>query len=639
MRKIDLCVLLAFVVPLLASCQAPKRQSTADIPAAVFNAPAPREADAQLQQALKEKTDGNIGSAVARLETVAQTYPENAVAARALSELGNLAMEQGRADQSIKYFDYLLYMYPQWSGAPLARVDRLRALRLKGEKREVLKEALALWQSAGNSPDVQFPLSMLLTLAYLDDKDQPSAYDWLMYAASKADSPERREAVVRTTLDMVGGMDEPAVRKLMARNPVELIAVVLEYRLAQMETASGQSAKARERLTNLLPRTVDHPLATEIRQALGETPSAVKLPLHPERVGCLIPLSGPHESFGRMVMRGLAMAAEEWNGSHPNQPVNLVLKDTQTQPEVAARALDELAKENGVFAVVGLLSKQSIESLSPVVSKLGMPLLTMTQKDETAPNPYVFHVFLDKEDMVRAEVRHCKEKLGCNKFAALYPAGRYGESLENVFDKVVHEVGGNFVASASYEPNSTDFREPIQKLIQMSQKNDPVPTPNSIPFDALFIPDESQTVALIAPQLPYYNLVGVTLLGTNIWGESPPINEVGGVYVEKAMFATPFHPESKSPVMQAFVEKFKGLYQSTPSYLEAQAYDAMKLFLMARSRLSGSSMQRTALIQNLLQIKGYDGVTGKLSFAPTGELDRTYLLMQVQGGKLVQVSP
>jgi ABC-type branched-subunit amino acid transport system substrate-binding protein len=640
MKRKGCWIVLALSVALLSGCAAPKRQTTpADIPPSALNAPAPQAAEALWKQAEQEQNTGNITSAIAKYETIAQSYPNNAIAARALARLGNISLEQQHVDQSLKYFDYLLYMYPQWEGNALAQVDRLRALRLKGEKREVMKQGLELWKSSSNYPTIQFPLSILLANVYQDSGERSTALDWLLFAATKAETSEQQQTVAQATLDIVGGMDEPSIRKLMARDAPELIQVVLEYRLAQIERERGQTEQARERLTALLTRSATHPLAPQVRQALGETPTAINLPINPDRVGCLVPLSGPHESYGRMVMRGLAMAAEEWNETHPDQPVNLVVKDTQAQPEIAAKALEGLAKEYGVLAGVGLLSKQSTEFISPVVSQLSMPLLTMTQKEDAASNPFIFHVFLDKESMVKTLVRYCREKLGYTNFAALYPNGRYGESLQNVFEKVVQESGGRLTASVPYEPNSTDFRDPIQKLIQMSNQGNSTPDPGSMPFDALFIPDESQTVALIAPQLPYYNLVGITLLGTNIWGEAPPINEVGGVYVEKAIFATPFYAESKSPNVRKFIEKFQSLYQSSPSYLEAQAYDAMKLLLYARSRLPRSSMLRPALLQNILQIKGYDGVTGTMSITPAGEVDRSYLLLQVQQGGITQIAP
>jgi branched-chain amino acid transport system substrate-binding protein len=148
-----------------------------------------------------------------------------------------------------------------------------------------------------------------------------------------------------------------------------------------------------------------------------------------------------------------------------------------------------------------------------------------------------------------------------------------------------------------------------------------------------------QTVSLIAPQLPYHNVVGATLLGTNLWGESPLV-QAGGAYVEQAIFATPFLSESQSPQVTKFRERYRSVYGTSPSYLEAQAYDAMMLFLDARSAAyPPDSVDRASFLQNLLGIRDFQGIAGVYSFTPTGELHRDYVLFQVLNGQLVQLTP
>ena len=77
--------------------------------------------------------------------------------------------------------------------------------------------------------------------------------------------------------------------------------------------------------------------------------------------------------------------------------------------------------------------------------------------------------------------------------------------------------------------------------------------------------------------------------------------QAGGVYVEQALFATSFYPESRNPRVKAFVEKFESLYNTTPSYLEAQAYDALTMLLQARSSERGGQADRNAIFQNLFR--------------------------------------
>ena len=144
-------------------------------------------------------------------------------------------------------------------------------------------------------------------------------------------------------------------------------------------------------------------------------------------------------------------------------------------------------------------------------------------------------------------------------------------------------------------------------------------------------------MSLIAPQLPYNNVVGVTLLGTNLWGEAPLV-QAGGVYVEGAVFATPFMADSQNRTVRAFREKFAAKYNAPPSYLEAQAYDALMLFLEARNGSNHEVKDRASLLRNLLQIHDFEGVAGTYSFNQNGKLEREYMLFQVVNGQLVPLN-
>jgi ABC-type branched-subunit amino acid transport system substrate-binding protein len=264
-------------------------------------------------------------------------------------------------------------------------------------------------------------------------------------------------------------------------------------------------------------------------------------------------------------------------------------------------------------------------------------MLALTQReDEDARPMYVLHVFLDTRDLVRSLVRYCRTKMGYTRFATLYPDDRYGQKLSKIFAEVVREEGGNLVTSVTYREKSTDFKEPLQKLLVVANQNLPPSGTELAPFEGLFIPDQIQTLALIAPQLPHNNVLGATLMGTNLWAEGPLL-DVGSTYIEQAVFATPFYPESDTPAIQTFSERFKTQYQTEPSYLEAQAYDALMLLLTGRSGVRGSAVDRYTILQNILQLRNFEGVTGSYSFSPEGDVKRNYQIFQVQNGQIVRV--
>lgn len=594
------------------------------------------------QKAEQEQKSGKMASAVSIWEGIVQKYPRSTIAAKGLYRVGSIYLDQGQPERALQYFDYLLYTYPRWEGINSAQVERLRALWMLGKKKEAMKEATPLWQALSNQPDAQVRLSRFMADVYRNEKDTETAFEWLWAGFGVARTPEEQKTLAKATVDLLRDADEATLRKLQKKNPPDAMKVFLEFQLVQLEMKKGPSDAARERLRSLLAQNPTHPLVPEIQAALRGAPAPsteATAQVNPNRVGCLVPLSGQYEKYGRMVLRGFGMALDDWRSEHGNQQVTLAVKDAQGEGEAAVKAFESLSRDEGVLAVLGPLGVQSAKVVAPVANKWGIPLLSLTQRDEDAvDNSFVVHIFLDNRDLVRSLVQYCRQRLGYTRFATLYPEDRYGQRLAKIFSEVVKEEGGELLASVAYKDKTTDFKEPLQKVMTLAKQNVPPSGVEETPFEALFVPDQVQTVSLIAPQMPYYNVIGATLIGTNLWGEAPLV-QAGGAYVEQAIFATPFFAESNSPRVQSFKERYEALYHSPPSYLEAQAYDAMMLLLEARSSLRGSTVDRNSFLNALLQIRGYQGVTGEYSFTPEGKLNRDYLILQVQNGQLVQVSP
>jgi ABC-type branched-subunit amino acid transport system substrate-binding protein len=600
----------------------------------------PAEAEVLWKKAEQERSAGNLRGAVSTLEGLAKAYPNNVIAPRSLHKLGQIHLESGQGERALQYIEYLLYRYPGWDGYRAAQVDQLKGWWMLGRKRQVFKEAVPLWEASSGDREAQLRLASLMAEAYRSEGDKETAFEWVMAGFTVARTPEEQKPLTAAGTELVRDMNEAQIRRLYKKNITDTMRVFLDFRLAQIEAQGMPKESAKERYRSLLNRNPSHPLVPEIQAAmLGVSPGDKTTPLNPDKVGCLVPLNGPHEKYGRMVLRGVDMALAEWNEKNPGSPVTLVAKDVPNDAIQAARAFDLLVKEDAVLGIVGPLGSQTAKAVAPLAERRGVPLLTLAQKDDDfSANPYVINVFLDNTELVRTAVRYCREKLSAKNFAALYPDDRYGQQLSKIFAEVVKAEGGSLLASVAYKGKSTDFQEPIQKLLNVARQNIPPTGDDATPFEVLFIPDQVQTVSLIAPQLLYNNVVGPTLLGTNLWGEGPLV-EIGGTYVEHAVFATPFYPEGGGIRVRAFKEKYEALYSAPPSYLEAQAYDTMTLLLQARSMLKGKIFDRVSLLQSLRQIRNFEGVAGTYSFTPTGDAVRDYMVLEVSNGQLVKVAP
>ncbi len=603
-----------------------------------FSTVTPREAEDTYRQAEDAYRAGKVPAAISLWEKIVQKFPSTAVAARSLNSIGEIYLAQGQFEHAVQYFDYLVYAYPTWDGITSAKLNQLRVMAQTGKKKQVMKEAVGLWDLAADHPEVRIGLADLMMEIYDSENDIETAFDWSTSGFSVANTEEQKKNLSKQTRQILAKADEGILKKLYKKNPADFMKVFLDLRLAELEIAKGQGEQAREQLKAVLAQNPGHPLSAEIQAAIrGTKVSEAAIPLNPDKIGVMVPLNGPNAKYGDMVVRGLNLAVSDWSEAHTDQKVTLVIKDAGSEPDTAARSFNDLAEKEGVLAIVGPLGVQANKTVVPLANRDGIPLLSLTQKeDEVQDNSFVLHVFIDSRDLVRTLVRYCRGKLKYERFACLFPDDRYGERLAKIFSETVTEQGGTMIASAPYKEKSTDFTEPLLKLMTIAKKNTPLVTEGT-PFEALFIPDEVGTVSLIAPQLPYNNIVGVTLIGTNLWSEAPLV-QAGGVYVDQALFATAFFPESQNPRLKAFSDRFASLYGSPPSYLEAQAYDALMMLLQAKAVSKGPA-DRNTVFQNLLQAKGFKGVAGTYTVSPKGDLERQYTILQVANGSLNQVYP
>jgi ABC-type branched-subunit amino acid transport system substrate-binding protein len=283
------------------------------------------------------------------------------------------------------------------------------------------------------------------------------------------------------------------------------------------------------------------------------------------------------------------------------------------------------------------------------------------------------------------------EEMGAKRFAILYPDENYGWRYMNLFWDQVITHGGVVNAVEPYDPDGTDFAEPIKKLAglfydipkdldRQSKTRVPIALPDlifqSVPenrellvdplerisgiplerksidaivrrnpgrddqwhpkvdFDAVFIPDAPKKAGLVIPQLAYYDIRDVHLLGTNLWN-SKALLQMSGDYMKDTLITDAFFAQSQSEAVKQFVSDFQNAYDNTPGIIEALAYDsAMMVFKTMRETATDS---RRDLKEALLGIDDFEGVSGRTGFAANGEAQKELQMIRIKRGRFVQV--
>ena len=263
----------------------------------------------------------------------------------------------------------------------------------------------------------------------------------------------------------------------------------------------------------------------------------------------------------------------------------------------------------------------------------------------------VFRIFLTPQMQVDAIVPYVVETLGLDRFAILYPEDLYGNAFMKLFRNKVIDHGATVAAVESYKPDQTDFAAQIKKLPKTHPtehalvygrrrqndsrgKNRHVKSGEVADFDAIFIPDVPEKIALIAPQLAFYDIDNVLLLGTNLW-HSEKLTQTAAKYVQEAIFADVFYAESSEKQVKEFISTFEASFGERPGFIEALSYDATMIGLQALSNPGVRS--RKDLKEKLKDLQNFEGVTGVTSFKENGDAKKKLYLLQIEGSRFIEL--
>ena len=124
-------------------------------------------------------------------------------------------------------------------------------------------------------------------------------------------------------------------------------------------------------------------------------------------------------------------------------------------------------------------------------------------------------------------------------------------------------------------------------------------------------------------------------LGLALWDNVGKIARSQAVF-ERALFVSPFFSQSSREEVVRFVSSFKDKYKMSPNFLAAQGYDVTNVVLSA---LQGVSRGDGTLEALLLQAPPMQGVTGMLSVDASGELVRTFYVIEVLKDSFQEILP
>lgn len=663
-QRLRLLIAIAMVCLWIAACARPTPVPPPPAPAATSDIALQIQAETAFQK-------GDLHTALDYYQTLIENFPDSPLVPRAFLKIGRIQTALGDDNAALESYQQLLTVYPQSDEAMDARIEMLGALQRLGRHQAIVDRAPTVADLIiGDIRLFRFYLILGDAYAALSVWDQ-SVY---FYALSLTHAPPiQAEAVEDKLASAVARLDSDQIKLLLGQFDDEMVVGYLLFQ--QAVNMVGQSAydDAVWHLNTFLEQFADHPYTPQARELVGQL--ADKVAYDRYALGCLLPLSGPYKLFGARALDGIQLAFSENSAAPGAAPVKLLVKDTGSNPNRAAQAMQALVDAR-VAAVVGPIA--AAEAAAEVAQANRIPIMALSQREGlTDLGDNVFRHFITPRMQATALAAYMIDRLGKRRLGILYPDETYGRAFRDVFWDEVYRRGGTIVALEAYDPQQTDFEASIRKLagrfyeppadlealhrpldllgpltrlpgyVPPAETSETLPgkrsrrdtddaPPPIVDFEALLVPDAPDMLGLVVPQLAYHDVVNVTLLGTNLW-YSEKLLQMAGEYVQGAVFPSDFYPDSRNPQVQRFIAAFEAVYGRQPGFIEAIAYDSAHRLLQI---LRDPAVQLRAGIRHALhQGGGPPGVTGEMAFDGRGEPVKALVLLQIDGAGFLEIAP
>ncbi|MDY6853548.1 MAG: penicillin-binding protein activator [Thermodesulfobacteriota bacterium] len=594
-------------------------------------------------KAKKEYEEGNFDAAIKYIESFMARFPSNERTDDALFMMGDIYLSKKRYDESTATFQKILQDFPT-STLYFKTSLKLAMSYLKSNAFQASVEILKSLVSQAYRREDEVQIYLLMGQSYQGLENYNAAITLYIKAMDTlTDNTQIKEIEEKIKKTIAACKLKNELMDIIAQYQDRFPSSYATFQLAKIFIEEKRFEDAALSLHQILGRYPEHEYRQKIQRLLDIVLNKFSTDIY--AIGCILPLSGKYTLYGEKTLRGIELAANVFNPSPEGLPMKLIIKDSQGRPEVAANAVYELANEDNVICIIGPLLSTTAEAAAKKAQEQEVPILVLSQKSKiTEIGNFVFRNSLTPNLQAKALADYAIQTLGLTRFAILHPKNHYGEDFMELFWDEILKQDGEVVSIESYRPNQNDFQNEIKRLVGLYSSEDKEDSINEkgieeqdlspiIGFDALFIPDYYDKVGLILPQLVYYDVLGIQLLGTSGWNSSQLI-KMAREYVQGSIFVDGFFKDSPYPFVQAFINEYKSTFGEEANVLEAQAFDSTNIII---DLINQGVNSRDELKEGLYEVKNYPGVSGATSFNETGDSDKILFTLTIKGDSIIQL--
>ncbi len=335
----------------------------------------------------------------------------------------------------------------------------------------------------------------------------------------------------------------------------------------------------------------------------------------PIKIGLVAALTGPSAELGKGIQMAARLAEKELNASGGvlGRPIQIIIRDDQSNTQLGLNAVNELIQKENVVAIIGPTNSGVVKATLGVTAAAGVPHLINNGQDTEFgyDYPHAFQFAMPNRTQARMIAQFTQET-GLNKPGLLTANDGYGQPGRADVLAELEALGVQPVAMEEFKPTDADMTSQLLRLKDAGA--------NVILFwgmgnDAATIRKNMATLGWDVP------LVGPNPLVMNNFRDlaGPEARNTFSTY-EATFIRRPLTPKA-----EAYAKAWKAEYPDDTLFygpgeepyfylaMGAQTYDAITVLADAIER--AGTTDRAAVLEALTNTQGFEGVNSVISFS------------------------
>ena len=340
----------------------------------------------------------------------------------------------------------------------------------------------------------------------------------------------------------------------------------------------------------------------------------------PIKIGVITAMTGGAAQIGKDMTNGITMWLDENNQTIAGRKVEVIVEDSQGQPNVALTKLQKLVESDRVHILVGEIFAHIGYAMAPKVEEYRIPMLypVIAADDLTQRKPakWIVRTGWASSQPSHPFGEYAAKTLGYKRIAVIGLDYAFGWEVVGGFQKTFEENGGQIIQKLWAPLNTTDF---APYLSQVRRDADAV-FALMVSISASRFPKQYQDAGLKA-KLP---LIGGGTTFDEFVLPSLGDEAIGGI--------TPliYSAALDTPANKRFVAEYRKKYGKVPSYFSETSYTSTRWIADAAKAIGGDVENREKFLEALRKVEIPDAPRGPIKLDAYGNPIQNIYIRKVE---------